>query len=147
MVKNPPANVGDVDSIPGLGISPGGGNGNPFWYSCLENSHGQRSLVGLQSLGSQRDTTECLSFSLPPCGGVPHPRSTVWQGLGSPWRALTRSRRLDLPSWLLGVSQLPSRAPQSRCCQCAASQTAQPLGFVAPGSFAHPVLLREMRWS
>ena len=30
MVKNPPANAGDVDSIPGLGRSPGGGPGNPL---------------------------------------------------------------------------------------------------------------------
>ena len=40
MVKNPPANAGDVrdaGSIPGSGRSPGGGNGNPLQYSCLEN--------------------------------------------------------------------------------------------------------------
>ena len=36
-VKNLPADAGDVDSVPGLGRSPGGGNGNPFQYSCLEN--------------------------------------------------------------------------------------------------------------
>ena len=40
MVKNWPASaegVRDVDSIPGLGKSPGGGNGNPLQCSCLEN--------------------------------------------------------------------------------------------------------------
>ena len=40
VVKNPPANAGDVKaagSIPGLGRSPGGGHGNPLQYSCLEN--------------------------------------------------------------------------------------------------------------
>ena len=40
MVKNPPANVGDVrevGSIPDLGTFPGGGHGNPLQYSCLEN--------------------------------------------------------------------------------------------------------------
>ena len=31
-------NAGDLSSIPGLGRSPGEGNGNPFQYSCLENS-------------------------------------------------------------------------------------------------------------
>ena len=36
--KNPPANAGDVDLIPGLGRLHGVGNGNPFQYSCLENS-------------------------------------------------------------------------------------------------------------
>ena len=40
MVKNPPANAGDpgeVGSIPVLGRSPGGGNGNPLQYSCLKS--------------------------------------------------------------------------------------------------------------
>ena len=41
MAKNPPANAGDagdMDSIPGLGSSPGVGNGNPLQYSCLKSS-------------------------------------------------------------------------------------------------------------
>ena len=46
MVKNPPANAGDSGLIPGSGRSPGGGQGSPFQYSCLENPCGQRSLVG-----------------------------------------------------------------------------------------------------
>ena len=37
MVKNPPVNSGDVGSIPGLGRSPGEGNGNTLQYSCLGN--------------------------------------------------------------------------------------------------------------
>ena len=36
-VKNLPANVGDAGWLPGSGKSPGGGNGNPLQYSCLEN--------------------------------------------------------------------------------------------------------------
>ena len=36
MVKNPPANAGDVASIPGSGRSPGGGNSNLLQCSCLE---------------------------------------------------------------------------------------------------------------
>ena len=39
-VKNPPASAGDVRDmglVPGLGRSPGGGNGNPLQSSCLEN--------------------------------------------------------------------------------------------------------------
>jgi len=35
--KESACNVGDLGSIPGLGRSPGEGNGNPFQYSCLEN--------------------------------------------------------------------------------------------------------------
>ena len=38
MVKNSPTSARDVGSIPGSGRSPGGGNGNPLPYSCLENS-------------------------------------------------------------------------------------------------------------
>ena len=37
MVKNLPANAGDVSSIPGLGRFPGEGNGSPLQYSYLEN--------------------------------------------------------------------------------------------------------------
>ena len=37
VVKNPPANARDEGSIPGLGRSPGEGNGYPLQYSCLEN--------------------------------------------------------------------------------------------------------------
>ena len=37
MVKNPPANAGDMSSIPGLRRSPGIGNGYPLQYSCLGN--------------------------------------------------------------------------------------------------------------
>ena len=37
VVKNSPANTGNVGSIPGLGRSPGEGNGNTLLYSCLGN--------------------------------------------------------------------------------------------------------------
>ena len=37
MVKNPPANAGDTDLIPGLGRFSGERNGNSFQYSCLGN--------------------------------------------------------------------------------------------------------------
>ena len=53
LVHNSPANAGDmrdVGLIPGLGRSPGGGNGNPLQFSCLENPMDR----GAQCLGSQR---------------------------------------------------------------------------------------------
>ena len=54
-------NAGDLDSIPGLERSPGGRHGNPLQYSCLENPHGQRSLVGCSPWGcKESDTTEQL---------------------------------------------------------------------------------------
>ena len=46
VVKNLPANAGDArdtGSIPGLGRSPGEGNGNPLRYSCLENPMDRRA--------------------------------------------------------------------------------------------------------
>ena len=46
VVKNPPANAGDTrdaGSIPGLGRSPVGGDGNPLQYSCLENPMNRRA--------------------------------------------------------------------------------------------------------
>ena len=56
MVKNPSANSGDmrdVGSIPRPGGSPGGGHGNPFQYSCLDNPRTEEPGE-LQSIGSQR---------------------------------------------------------------------------------------------
>ena len=64
MVKNPPDNAGDIIDmglIPGLGRSPGGGHGNPLQCSCLENPHGQRSLVGYSPYRHKKsDTTEVI---------------------------------------------------------------------------------------
>ena len=37
VIKNQPVNARDVGLIPGLGRSPGEGNGNPLQYSCLGN--------------------------------------------------------------------------------------------------------------
>ena len=55
-------NVGDLGLITGLGKSPGGGHGNPHQYSCLENPHGQRNLVGYSLWGcKESDMTEQLS--------------------------------------------------------------------------------------
>ena len=54
-------NAGDLGSIPGLGKPLGGGHGNPLQYSCLENTHGQRNLMGYSPWGcKESDTTEGL---------------------------------------------------------------------------------------
>ena len=64
VVKKMPASAGDArDSglIPGSGRSPGGGHGNPLQYFCLENFHGERSLIGCSPQGlKELDTTECI---------------------------------------------------------------------------------------
>ena len=44
-------NAGDLGSIPGLGRFSKGGHGNTLQYSCLENPHGQRSLLGYSLWG------------------------------------------------------------------------------------------------
>ena len=57
MVKNPPANAGDVGSIPGSGRSPEEGNGDPLQYSCLGNPMDRRAwhatVHGLQKSQTQ----------------------------------------------------------------------------------------------
>ena len=65
MVKDPPANVGaagDAGSICGLGRSPGGGNSNPFQYSCLENPMNrgvlQATVRGIPKNWEEKGTTE-----------------------------------------------------------------------------------------
>ena len=58
-------NVGGLSSTPALGRSPGGGHGNPLQYPCLENSHGQRSLVGYSPWGHKElDMTKWWSTAL-----------------------------------------------------------------------------------
>ena len=57
--KESACNEEDLGLIPGLGRSPGGGHGNQLHYSCLENSHGQRSLEGYSPWCHKKsDTTE-----------------------------------------------------------------------------------------
>ena len=59
VVENPPANAGgirDAGSIPGLGRSPGGGNGNPLQYSCLENPMDRGAWQGIVPRVSQSFT-------------------------------------------------------------------------------------------
>ena len=61
MIKNLPTNAGDArdaDSIPGLGRSPGEGNGIPLQYSCLGNPL-DRGPGGLQSMECKRVRHDC----------------------------------------------------------------------------------------
>ena len=58
--KESACNAGDLGSIPELRRSHGGEHGNPLQDSCLENPHGQRSLVGYSPQGrKESDMTEC----------------------------------------------------------------------------------------
>ena len=61
MVKNVPAKAGDLrnaGSIPGSGIFPGEGNGNPLQHSCLENSMERGAWRATVHRVAESDTTE-----------------------------------------------------------------------------------------
>ena len=61
VVKNPPANAEDIrdaGSIPVLGRSPGGGQGNPLQYSCLENPKDRVAWPATVHSVARSDTTE-----------------------------------------------------------------------------------------
>ena len=62
MVKASAYNAGDPGLIPGLGRSPGGGNGNPLQYSCLE----WRSLAGYSPWDCKESHTKKLRSPTPP---------------------------------------------------------------------------------
>ena len=51
--KESTCNEGNLGLILGLGRSPRGGHDNPLQYSCLENPHGQSSLVGYNPQGHE----------------------------------------------------------------------------------------------
>ena len=69
VVKNLPANTGDVGLIPRWDRLSGGGHGNPLQYSCLENPHGQRSwwaiVLGLQRVGHKWSNFACTVIQSP----------------------------------------------------------------------------------
>ena len=76
VAKNLPANVGDIrdaGSIPWLGRSTGGGNGNPLQYSCLENPMGRGAWWTTVHVITQSDMTERLSTT-----AVKSPSPTQW---------------------------------------------------------------------
>ena len=59
VVKDPPANTGDVRSVLELGRSPGEGNGNPLQYSCLGNPTDRGAWqTTVHGVTKESDTTE-----------------------------------------------------------------------------------------
>ena len=65
MVKNLFANAGDAGSIPGLGRSPGVGNGNPLQYRCLKNSMDRRAWQAtVHGVLKESDMTERWNIAL-----------------------------------------------------------------------------------
>ena len=65
VVENLPANAGEDGSVPGLGRSPGEGNGNQLQYSCLENPMDRGALwVTVHGVAQSRDMTEQLNKTI-----------------------------------------------------------------------------------
>ena len=62
VVKNLTANAGDVDLIPESGRYPGGGNGNPLQYSCLQNPMDRGAWQAkVHEVPKESDTTKQLN--------------------------------------------------------------------------------------
>ena len=63
MIRNLPANAGDIDSISGLGIFPGRGNDNPLQYCCPKNPMDRGSWwVTVHEVAKESEMTEQLSM-------------------------------------------------------------------------------------
>ena len=84
-------NAGHLGSIPGLGRSPGGGHGNPLQYSCLENTHGQKSQQATvhrvtKSWTQLSDFTFTFHFHALEKEMATHPSILAWRipGMGEP---------------------------------------------------------------
>ena len=61
--KESACNAGDPDLNPGMGRSPGGGNGKPLQYSCLENPMDRGAWQATNHEVTESDTTEGLSLT------------------------------------------------------------------------------------
>ena len=105
-------NAGDLGLIPELGRSAGEGNGNPLQYSCLENSHGQRSLAGYSSWGhKESDMTEWLTLYF-----RAHRNKTVY--LGMPWLPPGNCKKVLASTFLLFLVFCLKIKPRFWCFSC-----------------------------
>ena len=119
--KESACNAGDQGLIPGLGGSSGEGYGNPFQYSCLENSmdgefHGQGSLGRLQSVQLQRvrhnwvTSTQMLFSALHILFSL-HNNSMRYLGLFLSPLPLRKMRHREV-KWIVSVHHHPVRRPR-----------------------------------
>ena len=96
----------DASLIPGSRRSPEEGNGNPLKYFCLENPHGQRSLVGSSPWGhKESDMTEYACTQAQEDkeeGGQEGQGKGEGQGTGNEQRCIKRDHVIAAPEQLLG---------------------------------------------
>ena len=119
LVKNLPAQE-TPSSISGLGRSPGEGHGNPLQYSCLENPHEQRSLVGYSPRG-RRVRHDWAQHSTNVYISVQFSRSVLSDSL---WPHELQHARHPCPSPTPGVH--PNSCPSSQWCHPAISSSVVP---------------------
>ena len=127
--KESTGNVGDLGSISGLGRFPGGGDGNRFRYSCLENPHGWRSLVSYSPWGLKESDvtkhTDRSSLGLPggtvgkqppastgDTGSIPGSGRTPGGENGSPLQYSCLENSMDRRAWWATVHEVAKSQTQ-----------------------------------
>ena len=108
MVKNSPANAGDMSSIPGLGRSPGGGHGHPIPYSCLENPM-DRGVWWARVFGLTKSQTRLKRTAHALIGGSDHVHLTpFFEDLGTraPTLSCFTGCNRPLPCYICALSHL-----------------------------------------
>ena len=103
VVKNPPAYAGDINDTspnPGSGRSSGGGHGNPLWYSCPENPHGQRSSAGYSPQGcTESDTSKVTKHTKVIRDKLAVPNRLLREGNGNPLQYSCLENPMDGGAW------------------------------------------------
>ena len=128
MVKNLPANAGDSGLIPGSGRSPGKGNSNPLQYSCLEKSHGQKSLAGYTPRGCRRGGHNLAT------------KQQQWAERGLEIGEAERRRWKNLGNKYLILSLLPVSKLLSQLESCRAQ------AYISSGSFSWALRSTRKGW-
>ena len=127
MVKKPPASAGDArdsSSVAGLRRPPGGGNGNPLLYSCLENSTEEPAAKSLQS---------CPTLCDPRDGSPP----------GSPVPGILQARTRVGCHFLLQCMKVKRESEVAQLCLT----LSDPMACSLPGSSVHGIFqARVLEW-
>ena len=140
MVKNSPANAGDMSSIPGSGRSPGGGHGHPVPYSCLENPM-DRGAWRARVLGLTKSQTRLKRTEHALTGRSDHAYLTPFsQDLGTrtPTPSCFTGCNRPLPCYICALSHL-SRVRLCNPTDCSACST-----LTGPSSPVQQALVQAM---